>query len=60
MLNEEKQQIALSSFLLSSIDAVWYPGLDLVDRYLNDRPKKCLEWQTPREAMNAWLSDLAP
>ncbi len=26
-----------------------------IDRYLNDRPRKCLGWRTPREAMSAFL-----
>ena len=30
-----------------------------IDAYLNDRPRKCLGWQTPREVMLAFL-DLAP
>jgi IS30 family transposase len=27
-----------------------------IDRYLNDRPRKCLGWKTPREAMAAFLA----
>lgn len=26
-----------------------------IDKYLNDRPRKCLGWMTPREKMNAFL-----
>ena len=27
-----------------------------IDQYLNDRPRKCLGWKTPREAMAAFLA----
>jgi len=27
-----------------------------IDRYLNDRPRKCLGWKTPREALGAFLA----
>jgi IS30 family transposase len=27
-----------------------------IDRYLNDRPRKCLGWKTPRETMLAFLA----
>jgi len=27
-----------------------------IERYLNDRPRKCLDWKTPREAMAAFLA----
>jgi len=27
-----------------------------IDRYLNDRPRKCLEWKTPREAMCVFVT----
>ena len=30
--------------------------LQRIDRYVNDRPKKCLGWKTPREAMSAFLA----
>lgn len=30
-----------------------------LDRYLNDRPRKCLGWQTPREAMDLFLARAA-
>jgi transposase, IS30 family len=30
--------------------------LQRIDRYLNDRPRKCLDWKTPREALNAFLA----
>lgn len=30
--------------------------LEQIERYLNDRPKKCLGWKTPREVMNAFLA----
>lgn len=29
--------------------------LQRIDRFLNDRPKKCLGWHTPREVMQAFL-----
>ena len=39
----------------SSFREIGNPELQLLDRYLNDRPKKCLGWKTPREEMNAFL-----
>ncbi len=44
----------------SSFAEIGTEALERIDRYLNDRPRKCLEWQTPREAMNTWLAELAP
>lgn len=44
----------------SSFSAIGTEALERIDRYLNDRPRKCLEWKTSREAMNAWLIELAP
>ena len=32
--------------------------LERIDKYLNDRPRKCLKWRTPREEMNAFLAAL--
>lgn len=31
-------------------------GLKRIDLFLNDRPRKCLGWRTPREAMDAFLA----
>jgi IS30 family transposase len=31
-------------------------ALEWLDRYLNDRPRKCLGWRTPREALFAFLA----
>lgn len=44
----------------SSFAGMGKEALERIDRYLNDRPRKCLGWRTPREAMDAWLSELAP
>lgn len=44
----------------SSFAEIGEKELDRLDRYLNDRPRKCLGWKTPREAMDAWLDELAP
>lgn len=30
--------------------------LKQIDRYLNDRPRRCLGWKTPREVMSAFLA----
>lgn len=40
----------------SSFREIGKSELQLLDRYLNDRPKKCLGWKTPREEMNAFLA----
>jgi IS30 family transposase len=39
-----------SSFL--DIDAA---ELQQIERYLNDRPRRCLDWKTPREAMSEFM-----
>lgn len=39
----------------SSFATIGTPELARIDRYLNDRPKKCLGWCTPREVMHAFL-----
>ena len=39
----------------SSFAAIAQRELRQIDRYLNDRPRKCLGWKTPREAMAAFL-----
>jgi IS30 family transposase len=31
--------------------------LERIDQFLNERPRKCLGWRTPREAMDAFLAD---
>jgi transposase, IS30 family len=31
-------------------------ALQRIERYLNDRPRRCLGWKTPREAMAAFLA----
>lgn len=33
--------------------------LGRIDRYLNDRPRRCLGWKTPREAMDLFLARAA-
>lgn len=40
----------------SSFAAMDQAALARIDQYLNDRPRKCLGWQTPREALHAHLS----
>lgn len=40
----------------SSFARIGEAELRRIDRYLNDRPRKCLGWRTPREAMNAFLA----
>lgn len=40
----------------SSFADIGKSELQRIDRYLNDRPRKCLGWKTPREAMNAFLA----
>ena len=39
----------------SSFADIGQRELRQIDRYLNDRPRKCLGWKTPREAMAAFL-----
>ena len=43
----------------SSFAGIGEAELEHIERFLNDRPRKCLGWKTPREAMNAFLA-LAP
>ena len=43
----------------SSFHGIGEEELRRIDRYLNDRPKKCLGWKTPREAMELFLSRAA-
>jgi len=40
----------------SSFARIGKRELRRIDRYLNDRPRKCLGWKTPREAMTAFLA----
>lgn len=39
----------------SSFARIGEHELRRIDEYLNDRPRKCLGWRTPREAMDAFL-----
>jgi len=39
----------------SSFAGIGRPQLKRIDRFLNDRPRKCLGWWTPREKMAAFL-----
>ena len=39
----------------SSFAAIRDEDLKRIDEYLNDRPRKCLGWMTPREKMAAFL-----
>jgi IS30 family transposase len=39
----------------SSFAEIGDEALQRIDRYLNDRPRKCLGWMTPREKMTAFL-----
>lgn len=39
----------------SSFSAIGPEALRRIDEFLNDRPKKCLGWMTPREKMAAFL-----
>jgi IS30 family transposase len=39
----------------SSFSRIGRAGLKRIDVYLNDRPRKCLGWMTPREKMAAFL-----
>ena len=40
----------------ASFSGIGEAELKQIDMYLNDRPRKCLGWQTPREAMEVYLS----
>lgn len=40
----------------SSFAGIGEAGLLRIESYLNDRPRKCLGWRTPREAMAAFLA----
>ena len=40
----------------SSFAGIGKAELKRIDRYLNDRPRKCLGWLTPREKMTAFLA----
>lgn len=40
----------------SSFADIGKSELQRIDRYLNDRPRKCLGWKTPREAMSVFLA----
>ena len=39
----------------SAFDAILDEEMRRIDRMLNDRPLKCLDWRTPREAFTALL-----
>jgi IS30 family transposase len=39
----------------TSFAGIGEAALDRIERFLNDRPRKCLGWKTPREAMTAFL-----
>ena len=39
----------------SSFAEIGDEELGRIERYLNDRPRKCLGWMTPREKMAAFL-----
>ncbi len=43
-----------------SFAAIGPADLHRIDTLLNDRPRKCLAWQTPREVMDAFLAAAAP
>jgi IS30 family transposase len=40
----------------SSFAGIGHAELKRIDTYLNDRPRKCLGWMTPREKMAAFLA----
>jgi len=42
-----------------SFAAMGAADLHRIDIFLNDRPRKCLDWQTPREVMKAFLAAAA-
>ena len=39
--------------------AIGEADLRRIDAFLNDRPRKCLGWKTPREVMDAFLAAAA-
>ena len=39
----------------SSFEGIGQAGLKRIETFLNDRPRKCLGWLTPREKMTAFL-----
>ncbi|HPC58069.1 MAG TPA: IS30 family transposase, partial [Kiritimatiellia bacterium] len=39
----------------SSFAEIQQAEIQRIDQYLNDRPRKCLGWMTPREKMVAFL-----
>jgi len=43
----------------ASFAAIGGADLQRIDTFLNDRPRKCLGWQTPKEVMNAFLGTAA-
>ncbi len=42
-----------------SFAAIGEADLRRIDKFLNDRPRKCLGWKTPREVMDAFLAAAA-
>lgn len=42
-----------------SFAAIGETELQRIDTFLNDRPRKCLGWKTPREEMDAFLAAAA-
>jgi IS30 family transposase len=42
-----------------SLAGVTEEDLKRIDTFLNDRPRKCLGWKTPREVMDAFLAAAA-
>ena len=40
----------------SSFAGIGETELERIERFLNDRPRKCLGWKTPREEMSAFLA----
>jgi IS30 family transposase len=43
----------------SSFAVMGEQDLRRIDTFLNDRPRKCLGWKTPREVMDAFLAEAA-
>jgi len=43
----------------ASFAAIGAADLQRIDTFLNDRPRKCLGWQTPKEVMKAFLGAAA-
>lgn len=41
----------------SSFAEIGTAELKHIDRFLNDRPMKCLDWHTPREKLNAFIAE---